>query len=73
MRWLLATLFFPALAHAQETDRRIQALPALVEQRNVAMDGLALCSGDLQALKKENTELKAELEKLKLLSIKPKE
>lgn len=53
------------LALAQDIDRTRAALPALVEQRNNAMDAAALCQGDVALLKQQLADAKAELEKLK--------
>lgn len=50
---------------ADGDDKRLRAIPALVEQRNGALDALALCTGDLSNLQKERDALKAELDKIK--------
>jgi hypothetical protein len=51
---------------AQDANERSRAaLPALVEQRNNAMDAAALCQGDVTLLKQQLAEAKAEIEKLK--------
>jgi hypothetical protein len=54
-------------SHGQDAqpDRTRAALPALVEQRNNAMDAAALCQGDVAILKQQLADAKAELEKLK--------
>ena len=54
------------LANAQDgAERQRAALPALVEQRNNAMDAAALCQGDLALLKQQFAAAQAEIEKLK--------
>ena len=60
---IIVFLSTPALA--DQIDRRVQAIPALIEQRNGAMDAAAVCVGDLQSLQKENAALKAENDQLK--------
>lgn len=67
MRYVTFLLFsvWCSASFADDGARRTAAIPALVEQRNSAMDALAFCGGDLQSLQKENALLKAELEKLK--------
>jgi hypothetical protein len=60
--------FVAGYAHAQDTtapDRTKAALPALVEQRNNAMDAAALCAGDLAILKQQLAAAQAEIERLK--------
>ena len=37
----------------------------LIQQRNVALDSLALCSFDLQVVQRKLTEAESELKKLK--------
>jgi 5-bromo-4-chloroindolyl phosphate hydrolysis protein len=72
-RWvILVTLLFAAsllwavFSYAQDAnDRTRAALPALVEQRNNALDAAALCQGDIAILKAQLAEAKAEIEKLK--------
>lgn len=51
---------------AQDTkDRTTAAVPTLVEQRNNALDSVALCQGDLSLLKQQLAAANAEIEKLK--------
>lgn len=53
-------------AYGQDAkDRQNAALPTLVEQRNNALDSVALCQGDLAIMKQKLAEATAELEKLK--------
>jgi hypothetical protein len=62
----IALLALNASAFAQDgAERQRAALPALVEQRNNAMDAAALCQGDLALLKQQLAAAQAELEKLK--------
>jgi hypothetical protein len=60
-------LFFPAYALAQQAEeaRVAGAAGFLIQQRNAALDSLALCGSDLQAMKKRFEEAEAELAKLK--------
>jgi hypothetical protein len=53
----------PALA--QTEDRQRAAVPFVIEQRNNALDGIALCSGDLNMAKAQIAALKAELDTAK--------
>lgn len=58
-------LSFINLAQAEEPDRAKAALPALVDQRNTALDAAALCQGDIVILKQQLSAMQAELDKLK--------
>jgi hypothetical protein len=68
----LALISTSAFAQAPDaTQRQRAALPFVIEQRNNALDGVALCQGDLttvqeqfMALRKELDATKAELNKL---------
>jgi len=60
-------LGFPVCALAQQVEeaRIAGAAGFLIQQRNGALDNLALCGSDLQAMKKKLDEAEAELEKLR--------
>jgi hypothetical protein len=62
---VVACMIVSAIAEDTASDRARAALPALVEQRNNAMDAAALCQGDVALLKQQLADAKAELEKLK--------
>lgn len=74
---MLVCLVIPCAAQdaaqkLQDAMQRSRAIPALVDQRNNALDSLALCRGDVQnfmdqlmASRKELEVLKAELAHLK--------
>jgi len=59
---LLAAL--PALAQ-DAAQRQRQALPYIIDQRNAALDGLALCQGDLAAVQAQLAAIKSELDAAK--------
>jgi hypothetical protein len=48
----LAATITAACAQQIDKDRAANAVPALVQQRNSAMDALAVCQGDMQAMQK---------------------
>lgn len=50
---LASVLAVPAYAQQADYSRSAAAIPALVEQRNNALDGLALCQGDLGTVQKK--------------------
>ena len=60
-------LAFPGTALAQQVEeaRVAGAAGFLIQQRNGALDNLALCSFDLQVAQKRLAEIETELEKLK--------
>ena len=60
-------LAFPASALAQQVEeaRVAGAAGFLIQQRNAALDTLALCSFDLQVVQRKLAEAEAELKKLK--------
>jgi hypothetical protein len=63
----MAILVFPAYALAQQVEeaRVAGAAGFLIQQRNVALDNLALCSFDLQTVQRKLAEAESELKKLK--------
>ncbi len=61
MRLCLAVCLLPASALAQDAAQRQRALPFVVEQRNLALDGSALCQGDLAELNMQLGALRIEL------------
>ena len=63
----IAILGLPTCALAQQVEeaRVAGAAGFLIQQRNGALDNLALCGSDLQAMKKRLEEAEAELEKLR--------
>ena len=69
MRLVLAILIFvfPASALAQQVEeaRVAGAAGFLIQQRNLALDNLALCSFDLQVVQRKLAEAESELKKLK--------
>ena len=69
MRLVLAILIFvfPASALAQQVEeaRVAGAAGFLIQQRNAALDTLALCSFDLQVVQRKLAEAESELKKLK--------
>ena len=60
-------LALPASALAQQVEeaRVAGAAGFLIQQRNLALDNLALCSFDLQVVQRKLAEAEAELKKLK--------
>ena len=60
-------LAFPirALGQQVEETRVAGAAGFLIQQRNVALDNLALCSFDLQTVQRKLAEAESELKKLK--------
>lgn len=46
-----------------EPERIAAAVPILIEQRNAALDGLALCQGDLRVAQKKLSEAEEKLAK----------
>jgi hypothetical protein len=77
MRLILVFVLLTTAAFAQQIDkdRAAGAVPSLVQQRNNAMDALAVCNGDVASLQQKlletQTLLKAksdELETLKKLT-----
>jgi hypothetical protein len=69
MRLVLAILVlaFPTSTLAQQVEeaRVAGAAGFLIQQRNLALDSLALCSFDLQVVQRKLAEAEAELKKLK--------
>jgi len=70
--WVFTTTFLVVAIADESADRARAALPALVEQRNNAMDAAALCQGDVSILRaqladaqKQLADAKAEIEKAK--------
>ena len=63
----ILVLAFPASAFAQQVEeaRVAGAAGFLIQQRNVALDNLALCSFDLQVAQRKLAEAETELKKLK--------
>jgi hypothetical protein len=63
----IAILGLPTCALAQQVEeaRVAGAAGFLIQQRNGALDNLALCSFDLQIVRKKLAEVETELEKLK--------
>ena len=63
----MAILVFPAYALAQQVEeaRVAGAAGFLIQQRNAALDNLALCSFDLQVVQRKLAEAESELKKLK--------
>ena len=63
----ILVLVLPASALAQQVEeaRVVGAAGFLIQQRNVALDNLALCSFDLQVMQRKLAEAEAELKKLK--------
>jgi hypothetical protein len=63
----ILVLAFPASALAQQVEeaRVAGAAGFLIQQRNAALDNLALCSFDLQVVQRKLAEAEAELKKLK--------
>ena len=66
MRWycgplLMFCMITPALAQQDDTVRVRAAVPALMQQRNAAMDAAALCEGDSSLLKARIAELEKQL------------
>src|SRR5579864_126400 len=63
---IMSCLFAALPALAQDAaQRQRQALPYVIDQRNVALDGLALCQGDLAALQAQLAAIKSELDAAK--------
>ena len=60
-------LAFPIRALGQQVEeaRVAGAAGFLIQQRNVALDNLALCSFDLQTVQRKLAEAESELKKLK--------
>ena len=63
----ILVLAFPVSALAQQVEeaRVAGAAGFLIQQRNLALDNLALCSFDLQTMQRKLTEAESELKKLK--------
>jgi hypothetical protein len=63
----IAILGLPTCVLAQQVEeaRVAGAAGFLIQQRNGALDNLALCSFDLQVAQKRLAEIETELEKLK--------
>jgi hypothetical protein len=63
----IAVLVLPTCAFAQQVEeaRVAGAAGFLIQQRNGALDNLALCNFDLQTVQRKLAEAEAELKKLK--------
>jgi hypothetical protein len=63
----ILVLVLPASALAQQVEeaRVAGAAGFLIQQRNAALDNLALCNFDLQTVQRKLAEAEAELKKLK--------
>lgn len=63
---LFSALPFYALAQTLDaTQRQRAALPFVIDQRNNALDGAALCQGDLGAAQNQLVAMKTELDTAK--------
>lgn len=65
--FIAATLLmtFPASAQTSDQQRQLRALPSFVEQREQALNGLAICRGDVGDLQAKIADLNKQIADLK--------